>query len=157
MFLNVAVFASPDGISFPHSTFYDLPFHSFPSNALILQTSTWLLSLLLSTDTMQAAYLIPSLLFPLFPPPSAFCSIFNVQILVFQLPFSQRVISFRVLSNFNLVLPTVFMMSSLGGTGTIIAPPLFPMPRYSFQITCASSSSPLLAVCPRNTGEFPLL
>ena len=23
--------ASPDGISFPHSTFYDLPFHSFPS------------------------------------------------------------------------------------------------------------------------------
>ena len=24
--------ASPDGISFPHSTFHDLPFHSFPSS-----------------------------------------------------------------------------------------------------------------------------
>ena len=77
---------------------------------LVLQLSTWLLSPLPSTDTMQTAYSIPSLLSPLFPPLSAFSSKFDLEILVFRLPSSRLVVSFLVLSSFDLVLLTMFMM-----------------------------------------------
>src|ERR1700678_3202804 len=93
--------------------FYDLRFHSFPPSfnaPLVLQPSTWLLSPLPLTDTTQTAYSIPSLLSPLFPPPSAFRSIFDVEMLVFQLPSSQQLVSFHVLSSSNLVLLIMFMM-----------------------------------------------
>src|ERR1700678_2943068 len=105
----MAVLASPDEI---YSTFYDLRFHSFPPSfdaPLVLQPSTWLLSPLPLTDTTQTAYSIPSLLSPLFPPPSAFSSIFDVEML-FRLPSSQQLVSFHVLSSSNLVLLIMFMM-----------------------------------------------
>jgi hypothetical protein len=50
-------------------TFHDILslLRSFPFDAaLVLQPSTWLLSPLSSTDIVQTAYLIPSLLSPLF-------------------------------------------------------------------------------------------
>ena len=105
---------------------------------LVLQLSTWLLSPLPSTDTMQTAYSIPSLLSPLFPPLSAFSSKFDLEILVFRLPSSRLVVSFLVLSSFDLVLLTMFMMRGSGGTGSVPAPPLFPMPKYSSRMIYAS-------------------
>jgi len=105
---------------------------------LVLQPSIWLLPPLPSTDTTQAAYLIPSLLSPLFPPSSAFSSIFGVKNLVFQLPSSRRLVSFCVSSRSNLVLLTMFMMWGSGGTGSVTAPPPFPMPKYSSRMICAS-------------------
>ena len=160
----MAVLASPDGISFLHSTFYDLLFHPSFNAPLVLQPSTWLLSPLLSTDTTQTAYSIPSLQSPLFPPPSAFSSIFNVKMLVFWLPSSQQLVSFHVLLSSNLVLLIMFMMWGSGGTGSVTVPPLFPMLKYSSQIIYALdnicltfSLSLLLAVCPHHTSEFLLL
>jgi hypothetical protein len=76
----MAVFTTTNGTSFPHSTFHDLPFHSFPHSFL---------STLLSFCNPQHGYfplyrqriarklLIRSPVSCLFPPPSAFSSIFD--------------------------------------------------------------------------------
>lgn len=56
--------------------FFILPFRR---SSRLLQPSTWLCSLLLSTDTAQTAYSILSRRSPLFPPPSAFSSIVHVE------------------------------------------------------------------------------
>src|SRR6267378_3329926 len=83
--------------------FFILPFRR---SSRLLQPSTWLCSLLLSTDTAQTAYSILSRRSPLFPPPSAFSSIVHVEM---RLPSSRLLVSFHVLSTSNLVLSTTFM------------------------------------------------
>src|SRR6267378_101001 len=87
--------------------FFILPFRR---SSRLFQPSTWLCSLLLSTDTAQTAYSILSRRSPLFPPPSAFSSIVHVEMWVFRLPSSRLLVSFHVLSTSNLVLSTTFMM-----------------------------------------------
>ena len=140
-------------------TFHFIPFllRSFPFDApLVLRLSAWVLSPLPSTDTTQAAYLIPSLLSPLSPLPSAFSSIFDVEKLVFRLPSSRRLVSFRVLSSSNLVLLTFFMRLGRDWFSycTITVPHAQIL--LSDDMCLTFSLSPLLAVRPRHTSEFLL-
>jgi hypothetical protein len=146
------VLASPDGISFPHSTFHFILslLHSFDA-PLFLQPSTWLLSPLPSTDTAQLAYSISSFLSPLFPPPSAFSSIFNVEILVFRLPSTRPLVSFCGAADH------VYDVR-LGRDWFSYCTTTVPHAQIllSDDMCLSFSSSPLLAVRSRHTGEFLL-
>jgi hypothetical protein len=131
------------------------PLHSFPFDApLVLQPSTLLLSPLPSTDSTQTAYSIPSLLSPLFPPLSAFSTIFDLENLVFRLPSSRRLVSFRVELQPGAA-DNVYDVR-LGRDWFSYCTTTIPHAQIllSDNMCLAFSSSPLLAV--RHTGEFLL-
>jgi hypothetical protein len=133
------------------------PLHSFPFDApLVLHPSTSLLSPLPSTDSTQTAYSIPSLLSPLFPPLSAFSSIFDLENLVFRLPLSRQLVSFRVELQPGAA-DNVYHVR-LGRDWFSYCTTTISIPHaqilLSDNMCLAFSSSPLLAV--RHTSEFLL-
>jgi hypothetical protein len=107
-----------------------------------------------STDSTQTAYSIPSLLSPLFPPLSAFSTIFDLENLVFRLPSSRRLVSFRVELQPGAA-DNVYDVR-LGRDWFSYCTTTIPYAQIllSDNMCLAFSSSPLLAV--RHTGEFLL-
>ena len=72
--------ASPDGISFPHSTFYDLPFHSFPSSFFPFRCSSRFATLSMGTFPSTVNGYHASCLFDPQSPVSTVSSSFSLQL-----------------------------------------------------------------------------
>ena len=155
----------PDGNSFPHSTFHGVPFHSFPSSFLpfrrssrLLQPSTWLCSLLLSTDTAQTAYSILSRRSPLFPPPSAFSSIVHVEMWGIPVAILTTTGVFSCLVDLQPGAVDNIYDLRLGRDSFNFCTTAIPNAKIllSDDMCLMFSSSPLLAVRSRRTSEFLL-